>query len=139
VSQITTDMFYVSQAFPCPFPIHISGFAIGTLRQVSLMEQDMLPFRNTWVRPQFLVGFVLLDLQFSVKCFEDRCLFFFIWPLSCLSFDLQIVTTPLESWHLNGLLYEYCSILPFAEYYVHSQVLVQYVDKSIATCKKIHI
>ena len=30
-------------------------------------------FRNTWVHTRWLVGFQLLTLQFSVKCFVDRC------------------------------------------------------------------
>ena len=29
---------------------------------VSLMEQQLLPFRSTWVYPRFLVEFVLLNL-----------------------------------------------------------------------------
>ena len=34
-----------------------------------------------------LVGFVLLDLQFSVQCFVDHCLVVpFFWPLYCCSF-----------------------------------------------------
>ena len=34
-----------------------------------------------------LVGFVLLDLQFSVQCFVDHCLVVpFFWPLYCRSF-----------------------------------------------------
>ena len=30
-------------------------------------------FRNTWVHIRCLTGFPLLNLQFSVKCFVDRC------------------------------------------------------------------
>ena len=45
----------------------------------------------------FLVGFMLLDLKFYVQCFVDRCLSFFFWPLRCLSFNLQILNTPLVS------------------------------------------
>ena len=44
------------------------------------------------------MGTVLLDLQFSVSCFVDRCLSFFFWPLNCLSlFDLPLVS----SWILS--------------------------------------
>jgi hypothetical protein len=38
-------------------------------QQVSLVEQVLLTFPSTWVHPRFLVGFVLLDLYFSVWCF----------------------------------------------------------------------
>ena len=33
-----------------------------------------------------------LDLR---VCFVDRCLSFFVLPLCCMSFDLQILITPL--------------------------------------------
>ena len=61
------------------------------------MEQELLPFRNTRVHIRFLVGLVLLDLQFSaVFCRLLFCPFFF-WPLCCLSFDLWIPITSLVS------------------------------------------
>ena len=47
---------------------------------------------------EFLAGFVLLDLWFSLWCIVDRCLSFFFWPLCCLSFsNLRIMITPLVS------------------------------------------
>ena len=50
-----------------------------------------------------LVRFVLLDLQFSVQCFVDRCLYFFFWSLCRLSlFYLRILITSL--WYLQTLL-----------------------------------
>ena len=33
----------------------------------------------------------------GTKCFVDRCLYFFFWPLCCLFFDLHILITPLVS------------------------------------------
>ena len=50
------------------------------------------------VYPRFLVGFVLFNLQFSVKCFIDYCLSFcpLFWALYCLSF--------FELWRLISLL-----------------------------------
>ena len=39
--------------------------------------------------------FALLNLQFSVSCFVDHCLSF--CKLYCLSFDLQLLVTPLVS------------------------------------------
>ena len=47
--------------------------------------------------PGSLIGFVLLDLEFSVFCFVDHCLSFWFWPLCCLSFYLWILITPLVS------------------------------------------
>ena len=50
--------------------------------------------------PEFtpiLVSFVFLDVQFSVLCFVDRCLSFFVWPFHCLSFALRILITSLVS------------------------------------------
>ena len=46
------------------------------------------------------MGFVFLDLLFSLWCLVDRCLYFFLWPLRmrCLSFfDLRILITNLVS------------------------------------------
>ena len=57
-------------------------------RRVPLVEQELLPFRSTRVHPRFLVGFVLLDLQFYVYALPDLCLsfctFFFTIVLSVL-------------------------------------------------------
>jgi hypothetical protein len=47
------------------------------------------------------MGFVLLELSFSVLCFVDQCLSFlsfFFWSLYCLSFfSLPLLITPLVS------------------------------------------
>ena len=44
-----------------------------------------------------LVGFVLLNLYFSVQCLIDSCLSFFFRPFCCVSFDLRMLITPLVS------------------------------------------
>ena len=60
-------------------------------------------FRSTWVHPRFLLGFVLLILLFSVKCFVHRCLFFFFWPcIVCLSSNYGFL---LILWWLQSFLY----------------------------------
>ena len=41
------------------------------------VEQGLLPFRNTGDHSQFLVGFVLLCLQFSMLCLLCLVIFFF--------------------------------------------------------------
>ena len=43
------------------------------------------------------MGFVVLDLLFSVQCFVENFLSFFCWPLCCLSFDLWLLITTLVS------------------------------------------
>jgi hypothetical protein len=54
-------------------------------------------FRSTWVHSRFLVGFVLLDLEFHV--YVSRWLFvllyFFLCPLCCVFFCLRILITSL--------------------------------------------
>jgi hypothetical protein len=46
--------------------------------------------------PGSLIGFVLLDLEFSVFCFVDHCLS--SWPLYCLYFiHLRLLVPPLVS------------------------------------------
>jgi hypothetical protein len=51
-----------SRSFPRSWLI--TGFVTRLTRRVSLVEQELSPFRSTWVHPRFLVGFVLLDLWF---------------------------------------------------------------------------
>jgi hypothetical protein len=40
---------------------------------MQLEEQDLLTIPDRLIPPQVLVGFVLLDLKFSVYCFVDYC------------------------------------------------------------------
>ena len=58
--------------------------------------------------PPFLVGLMLLNLQFSAWCFVDRLfvlLYFVLWSLCWLSFDLRILITPLISSNSCSLLH----------------------------------
>ena len=83
----------------CPFNIktlpnkHFLNYFIvnSTYLQYSFMEVLTIPEHLS--SPLFLVGFALLDLQFSVRYFVGRCLSLLFWSLCCLSFDLQIVIT----------------------------------------------
>ena len=66
---------------------------------MSLMEQELLTLPEHLSSPRFLIGFVLLDLEFLKLC---RSLFvllsFSFWPLCILSFfDLRILISPLIS------------------------------------------
>ena len=92
-------VYWCPTRFPCQmmfgsFNSNTTGITIGT--------GTAKPFRTTWVQSQLLVGFVLLDPQFSAQCFVDRCqwscLSFLFWLLCYLSFlDLRILITPLVS------------------------------------------
>ena len=57
---------------------------------------------------RFLVGFVLLDIQFYLYVFVDRCLsfcVFFFCPLNCLFFfDIRILINPLVSSNSTSLI-----------------------------------
>ena len=58
--------------------------------------------QSSGVHPQFLVGFVFLDLLFSVYCFVNHCLSFFFWPLCCLSFfDFWVSSHFIYNWHFT--------------------------------------
>jgi hypothetical protein len=63
------------------------------------LSRNFLPFRSTWVHPGFLVGSCFSIFSFiCMFCkFLFVLLFFFIWPLCCLFFDLRILITPLVS------------------------------------------
>ena len=65
----------------------IFSFLCSVLQIIVLLS---LSFGHCIVVPSSiydLVGFVLLDLQFSVQCFVDHCLVVpFFWPLYCRSF-----------------------------------------------------
>ena len=70
-----------------------------SFRYVSLgphLEHELFPFQGTWVHPRFLVGFVFLDLYFSIVfCLSFFVSFFSFWTLCCLSFfDLRLLIIP---------------------------------------------
>jgi hypothetical protein len=58
---------------------------------------------STRVHLQYLVGFVLLNILFSVQCFVDHCLSF--WPLCCL---YLIYGFRLLLWYLQTFLSTNC-------------------------------
>jgi hypothetical protein len=78
-----------------------------------LWSRTCLPFWSTWVYIRFLVGFVLLNIWFSVWCFEYSCLYFFFWSLCCLScFDFRPLITPLVSSNFSQLKQD---LIPFGK------------------------
>ena len=62
----------------------ITGFVTRLTRRVPLAEQELLPFRRTWVHPRILVGSCYSI--FSLMCIICRSLFVLlsVWPLCCL-------------------------------------------------------
>jgi hypothetical protein len=48
---------------------------------MQLEEQDLLTLPDRLISPPVLVGFVLLDLKFSVYCFVDYCVSFCLFSL----------------------------------------------------------
>jgi len=74
------------------------------------------PFRSTWVHHKFLVGFVLLELWFLVKCFVYCCLSFLLLVIvlpvllrfTTSDYNFGIFKLFLESWlqQLHGRLLE---------------------------------
>jgi hypothetical protein len=56
-----------------------------------------LPFRSTWFHPRFLVGFALVDLECMFCRSLIVSLYFFFWPMYCLSFNVRILIIRLVS------------------------------------------
>ena len=61
---------------------------------------------SIWVHPQFLVGLMLLDLYFYVKCFVDCCLSFCSFSFGhCVVCPSSIYGFWLTLWYLQTLLW----------------------------------
>ena len=63
--------------------------SLWIFRRVSLVEQELLTFRRTWVHPWFLVA---RSLVFYVVFCRSLFIFWFVffWRLCCLSYNIQI-------------------------------------------------
>ena len=66
----------------------IVPFVARVTRQVSLVEQGLVIFPEHMSSPAVLVGLILLDILFSVKCFVDRYLSFCPFSLDFVLFVL---------------------------------------------------
>ena len=77
--------------------IFISFFAVT--RRVSLVVQELLPFRYTGVHTWFLVSRVALSLILCVVLYLSLFVFlsFFCCSLYCLSLELRVNITPVLS------------------------------------------
>ena len=92
---------------------HFTRLITWVTRWVPLVEQELLVLPEHLSSPLFLVGFVLLNLLFSVSCFADHFLSFCTFLFCCVSFDnLRRLITPVISSHLshNRMLYRSTSL-----------------------------
>ena len=70
-----------------------------------MWNRNYLSFRSTWIYPRFLMGFVLLDLWFSVWCFVYLCLSF------C---PFLVIVLSVLFWSLCSLsFFGHCAVCPF--------------------------
>jgi len=94
VSQMTTDMFHLSEASPGPFLIHdFTGFVTRVTRRMSLGQQELPTF------PEHLSSLPVLSEVRVARSF------------GCLCSVLQFVVCPLYFFLLTIMLY----ILPFTD------------------------
>jgi hypothetical protein len=104
---VTNDHWYVplveitSRSFPHSWLI--SGFVTGLTQRVPLVEQELLTFRSTLVHPQFLVGFVFLDLVLCVS-FVEHCFSFSTFSFGHCFLCSSIYGFWLPLWYLQTLL-----------------------------------
>ena len=69
-----------------------------TYHLVPLVEQELLTLPEHLSSPPVFSGARVIRSLVLCVCFVDRCLYFFFWPLRCLSiFDLRILITSLIS------------------------------------------
>ena len=83
----------------------MTGFGTRVARQVPHVEQERPSLPENMSSPLVLVGFVLLDLSFSVQCFADHCLFFSFFSI-VISVFLRYTTSdyPLASLNLSCII-----------------------------------
>ena len=106
---VTNDHGYVplvvSTSRFFPHSQRTTGFVTRLTRRVPLVEQALLTLRSTWVRPRFLVGFVLLDLYiYMYVLLIVVCPFVFFLPLCCMFFfDIRFLIAPLVSSNFSSV------------------------------------
>jgi hypothetical protein len=77
---------------------YVPGFVTRLTRRVSRVEQELRTLPGHLSSPPIFSGVRVTRSLVLYVCFVNRCLFFFFWPLCCLSFfDIQILITPLVS------------------------------------------
>jgi hypothetical protein len=85
---------WIRSIFRKHFPVPSSfmtyhGFVTGAQRRMSLVEQVLVPFRNTWVHPRFFIEVhFTLSLVFCVVFWRSLLVFcpFFVLPFYYLAF-----------------------------------------------------
>ena len=108
---VTNDHVYLSLVISTyrsfPHSWHITGFVSRLTRRVSLVKQE-LPTLPEHLSSTSVFSRVRVTRSLVFCVMFCRSLFvllsFFVWPLCCLSFDVQILITSL--WYLQTLLYE---------------------------------
>ena len=75
----------------------VTGFVTGLIRWVSLVEQELLTLPQHLSSPPVCSGVRVTRSLVLYVCFVDRCLYFFVWPLFCLFFDIRILITHFAS------------------------------------------
>ena len=98
VSQMTTEMFHLSQTVLGPFLMHeITGFVTRLTQRVPVVEQELPTLPEHLSSPPSFRGVRITRSLVLCVCLVDRWLSFFFWPLCCLFFDIRIRITPLVS------------------------------------------
>ena len=93
---LSTDMSTCRRHLPV-FSSHITRFVTRLAQWMPLAEQELLTLSELLSSPPVFSGVRVTRSIVLCVCFVDRCLSFFFWPLCCLSFDIQILITPLVS------------------------------------------
>ena len=89
---------------PTRFPYQRMFGRLTITRRVSPVEEELLTPSKHSSALLLYVGFVLLDILFSMRCFVDNYLslfLFFCWPMFCLFLvDLRLLTAPFGIFNL---------------------------------------
>ena len=82
----------------------ITGFVTKLTRRVPQVDQELLPFRSTWVHPRFKWG-SCYSISSFYACFVDRCLSFCTFSFDhCVFCSFSVYGFWLPLWYLQTLL-----------------------------------
>ena len=138
MSQMTTDMFSISQTHVLSSFMTYHRVVTRVIRRVPLVMQELFTLLKTWIHPQLFVVFVLIDcfLFNAFKSYSALSIFLrftesdysfgifklvlsiFFWLLCCMSFfDLRILITLLVSSNSSCLFsFSHCVACPSSFY-----------------------
>ena len=96
VSQMTTDIFNLSQPFPGPFLIH--GLSPGLQRRVPLVVQELLSLPDDLNSPPDVYWnscYLIFSFMYMLYRLLFVLLYILCWPWCCLFFyDMRILNIP---------------------------------------------